>query len=372
VIPILPNYAKELGGSAMWTGIVVGIYALCSFIATPIWGNLSDRYGRRPLLLYTIVFSTVAYFMFSFATTIWLLLLCRAIAGLGSGNISVAQAYISDVSSPEKRTKMMGMIGAAFGMGFILGPPIGGFIAGELGFAWLGYITAMLCAINFILAYLFLEESLVEKKTKKLQIIPIDLYKQSFSIKQRAFIFIYNFFFVSAFSMFQITATLLWEDKYGYNEKQRGYLFMFIGLCNAIVQAGLISVFKKYLSEKKLVIIGSVTMGLCILSIPFMSKNLFIPYQLLALAVMTIANGGIGPSLLTTLSLTGESNEQGALMGIFQSMGSLARLAGPVIGSLLYAYDIHAPYICAFAIMLFILFLVNGIFKKQESSVLSV
>ena len=209
VIPILPNYAKELGGSAMWTGIVVGIYALCSFIATPIWGNLSDRYGRRPLLLYTIVFSTVAYFMFSFATTIWLLLLCRAIAGLGSGNISVAQAYISDVSSPEKRTKMMGMIGAAFGMGFILGPPIGGFIAGELGFAWLGYITAMLCAINFILAYLFLEESLVEKKTKKLQIIPIDLYKQSFSIKQRAFIFIYNFFFVSAFSMFQITATLL-------------------------------------------------------------------------------------------------------------------------------------------------------------------
>lgn len=365
VIPILPNYAKELGGSAMWTGIITGVYALCAFISTPTWGVLSDRYGRRPILLGTIVFSTIAYLLFSMSTTIAILFLSRMIAGLGSGNIGVAQAYISDVTVPEKRTKMMGLIGAAFGMGFILGPPIGGMIASELGFVWIGYITAILCLINFVLAYFLLDESLVEKKHRKIQILPIEEYKRNFAVKQRAYIFIYNFFYVTAFSMFQITATLLWEDKYGYNEKERGYLFMFIGLCSAIVQAGLITTFKKFLDEKKLITIGSVIMGLSILSIPFMSKNLFIPYQLISLAIMTIANGAIGPSILSTLSLTAVPNEQGALMGVHQSIGALARFAGPLLGSILYAYDIHMPYVIACIILVACLLLVGGMFSKK-------
>ena len=369
VIPILPNYAKDLGGSAMWTGIITGIYALCAFISTPTWGALSDRYGRRPILLATIIFSMLAYFLFSMATTISILFISRMIAGLGSGNIGVAQAYISDITAPDKRTKTMGLIGAAFGMGFILGPPIGGFIASGLGFVWIGYITAILCLINFILAYFLLDESLIEKKKSKIHILPIEQYIKNFSVKQRAAIFIYNFFYVAAFSMFQITATLLWEDKYGFNEKERGYLFMFIGLCSAIVQAGLIATFKKIFNEKKLVIIGSIIMGLSILSIPFMSKNLFIPYQLIALAIMTIANGAIGPSLLTTLSLTAIPNEQGALMGVHQSIGSLARFVGPLLGSLLYAIDLHLPYVSACIILLFCLLLIKGMFPKQSIEV---
>lgn len=368
VIPILPNYAKELGGSALWTGIITGVYALCAFLSTPTWGALSDRYGRRPILLGTIVFSMMAYMLFSFSTSIGILFLSRMIAGFGSGNIGVAQAYISDVTAPENRTKMMGLIGAAFGMGFILGPPIGGFIAADLGFAWIGYITAFLCLINFVFAYFLLDESLIERKIKKIQIIPIDEYRKNFAVKQRAAIFIYNFFYVTAFSMFQITATLLWEDKYGYNEKERGYLFMFIGLCSAIVQAGLISSFKRVFSEKQLVTIGSVIMGISILSIPFMSKQMFIPYQLLALATMTIANGAIGPSLLSTLSLTAVANEQGALMGVHQSIGSLARFVGPLLGSVLYAMDVHMPYIVACVILVTCLLLIHQMFlsKRQE------
>ncbi len=371
VIPILPNYAKELGGSAMWTGIISGVYALCAFISTPTWGALSDRYGRRPLLLGTILFSTVAYILFAFSTTLLILFISRVIAGLGSGNIGVAQAYMSDVTAPEKRTKTMGLIGAAFGMGFILGPPIGGFIAADLGFAWIGYITAMLCVLNFILAYFLLDESLVEKKIKKIQIIPWKEFKNHFAVKQRASIFIYNFLYVTAFSMFQITATLLWEDKYGYNEKQRGYLFMFIGLCSAIVQGGLIATFKKVFTEKKLIFFGSILMGVSILSIPFMSKNMFIPFQLIALGVMTIANGAIGPSVLSTLSLTAVSNEQGSLMGVHQSIGALARFAGPLLGSMLYAFDLHMPYVIACIILISCLLLIQQMFQvntQQESA----
>ena len=171
--------------------------------------------------------------------------------------------------------------------------------------------------------------------------------------------------------MFQITATLLWEDKYGYNEKQRGYLFMFIGLCSAIVQGGLIATFKKVFTEKKLIFFGSILMGVSILSIPFMSKNMFIPFQLIALGVMTIANGAIGPSVLSTLSLTAVSNEQGSLMGVHQSIGALARFAGPLLGSMLYAFDLHMPYVIACIILISCLLLIQQMFQvntQQESA----
>jgi len=362
VIPILPNYTKSLGHADYWVGIVAAIYSLMAFFATPIWGAVSDRYGRRPILLGTIVFGTVGYLMFSQATSIPILLLSRIIAGLGSGNISVAQAYISDITTPADRTKRLGLVGMAFGLGFIFGPPIGGFLMSNYGFAWVGYFASALCFLNLILAYILLPESLTEKNTKsKISILPIQDIKKAIAIPSRIRILIFNFLYVAAFSMFNITATLLWEEHYGLNDKERGYVFAFIGITTAIVQGGLIGTMKKYFTEKKLLMAGSIFMGISIALIPFVPIHLFIPLELLLLLIMSISNGSVGPSALSILSMGAGKQEQGAVMGLFQSAGSIARAFGPLLGGIIYGWHPTLPYLTAAVFMLLSLFIMMSV-----------
>src|SRR6185369_8150455 len=163
IIPILPIFSKELGAANYEVGLIAMSFPVMNFIFAPFWGSLSDRYGRRPVILVSVLLTGLAYLLFSQTVNLWLLILSRTLSGIGSANLSVAQAYIADITKPEERAKSMGFIGAAFGLGFIIGPTVGGYLksisaTGQVD--WVGYVAAGLCLVNFIMAYFFLPESL--------------------------------------------------------------------------------------------------------------------------------------------------------------------------------------------------------------------
>ncbi len=363
VIPILPNYAKEIGASDLMIGMVAGIYSLMQFLFTPIWGNLSDRYGRRPIILVSIGISVIAYLFFSQANTLFLLLFSRGLAGIGSGNISAAQAYIADITPPENRAKSMGLIGAAFGLGFIFGPPIGGLVKSLYGIEWVGLLTAFLCFLNLILALVILPESLkVKDENSPIRFLPIKDYIEVFKKPEQAKIFSISFLYINAFFVFQITATLLWKEHYGMDDKQIGYLFAYMGLSTTMVQGLLIGKFNQWMSEYNLLIAGSAMMMAVLYSISFVPFEYFLPFEMLLLFLFAVANGAISPTGLSLVSKTAQPHQQGKIMGLYQSFGSLARVTGPLIGSTLYGVQYHLPYLVGGSLLI-----INIILAKKLS-----
>ncbi|MDP3929509.1 MAG: MFS transporter, partial [Bacteroidota bacterium] len=237
IIPILPIFALELQASSLQIGLIAGLYSLMNFVFAPFWGTLSDKIGRRPVMLISIFITMLAYVFFAFTNSLWFLVISRIFAGIGSANISAAQAYISDITEPKDRAKNMGLIGAAFGLGFIFGPPAGGFLkslSGSGSVALVGYFAASLCAINWVLAYAYLPESLKEKQhDKPFRFKPIgDLFLELKKPVIRE-LFSVNFLFITSFAMMQITLAILWIEHYLLNEKQVGFVFMFMGLTSA-------------------------------------------------------------------------------------------------------------------------------------------
>ena len=350
VIPILPNYVKTMTSSNFMVGMPVFLFAMAQFFCTPVWGAFSDKYGRRPIILFSLAISTISYIVFSFSSTMIILLFARILSGIGSGNISAAQAYISDITEPKDRAKSMGMIGAAFGLGFIFGPPIGGFLMEDFGFASIGIFCAILCVLNLALAFFLLPESLKIKRDSKVSLLPIRDYQHVFSMKLLPLIILIGFIYIAGFFLFQIPSTMMWKEHFGYSDKEIGFIFTFIGISTAIVQGGLIGIFNKWFGERKLLLWGNILLGLSVVGIPFVPKDLFIPLELILLFSLAVANGFVGPSALSIVSQIAPKNEQGVVMGIYQSVGSLARAFGPLVGASLYGLDYRVPYIMALVI----------------------
>jgi multidrug resistance protein len=320
-----------------------------NFVFAPVLGTLSDRVGRRPVLLITIVIAMVGHLLFSFSSSLLLLFIARMIAGIGSANISVANAYISDVTPPEGRAKAMGLIGAAFGLGFVFGPPVGGYIYEHLSFEYIGYLTAALCLVNFVLAWVYLPESIKERNTENkfnFKNIVGGLIEAGINPKVNKF-FVLFFIVIIAFSMMQSTVTLLFADRYGLNAAEGSYMFAYVGFLMAIVQAGFIGFFSRRLGESKLLLIGSIVMGIGLTLIPFGPFWL----QFIYFALIAVSNGMIGPAINSLISKNADPTKLGQIMGANQSFGSLSRGIGPVIAGMLYDVNYTLPYLAAGLIM---------------------
>lgn len=363
VIPILPNYCREIGASKFMVGVIMAVFSLMQFLFTPFWGKLSDKYGRRPIIIISTLISTIAYLVFSYAVTIPLMILSRAFSGMGSGNISAAQAYISDITPPEKRAQSMGLIGAAFGLGFSIGPFLGGIIKAELGFEYIGYIVAGLCVLNFVLAMFLLPESLKEKSTKPFRLaesmVPVDKYVQVMKTPGKRELFLIYFIFTLAFLMFQSTAAMLWSDEYHYDDKEVSYIFSFIGISTAIIQGVLVGIMNKRFSEFSLIRTGNIIFMISLLLVPFIPGNLFVPLGLVVLFGMALGNGMAWPSSLSVLSKMTDKHQQGQTLGLFQSFGSVGRVVGPLIGGALYEFGTVWPYVAGSVIIIANLVLVK-------------
>ena len=348
VIPILPNWIRDLMGSEVWVGFAIALFSIMQFLFSPLFGSLSDRIGRRPVLMITLAANAVGYVLLGFSEGIILLFIARAINGIASGNISVAQAYLIDITPPEKRSGALGLIGAAFGLGFIFGPPLGGIIMGEFGFAYVGWFAALLCVINLILAYYILPESLETRNSEaRLRLVPVDDYREALSHPIIRRMFLINFLYIAAFFLFQVCSTLFWEEHFGLDAKQRGYAFAFLGVCTALVQGLMIRKLSATFGDERLLLIGNIGMAIVLVFLGLVPSNLFVELELPLIFLMSMVNGPVGPSSMALLSRQVDPRSQGKVIGLYQSFGSLARVAGPILGTTLYAQNYLLPFLTA-------------------------
>ncbi len=356
IIPILPIFSKELGAENYQVGLIAMSFPLMNFLFAPFWGSLSDRYGRRPIILVSVLITGLAYLLFSQTVNLWLLLLSRLLSGIGSANLSVAQAYIADITPPQERAKSMGLIGAAFGLGFIIGPTAGGYMKSMSSpghVDMVGYLAAGLCLVNLVLAYYLLPESLKVKKKdvqfnfKIISGIVNELRKPT--IRE---LLIINFIFITSFMIMQMSCSLFWKEQIGLNEIQMGNTFAFIGLATVIVQGGLVGRLVKQFGEMRLLSYGTYLFIAALLIIPWVTRETFIPIELFALALMALANGCLTPSITSLLSTSADPKDVGQVLGVNQSFGSIARAVGMGLSGFIYGIEFHLPFILGAMIML--------------------
>jgi multidrug resistance protein len=357
LIPILPSFAKiELLVDETAIGIVIAIYSFVQFLFNPVLGRLSDKYGRKPVIVISLLINAIGYIIFAFTTSYLILLVSRVVAGIGGSSIGVAQAYIADVTTKENRAKGMGIIGSAFGLGFVFGPLIGGFLS-SYGYMITGFGSASFSILAFILTLILLPESNVDRAAaneRKRTLFDIDGLRRVFAKPERAtLIFL---FFVLTFSFANIYGTfaLLGLEVYGFTDLQNGYMFGIIGLTSAIVQGGLIGRISKAINKKTLLKIGSFLIMITLALIPFGGSFLGLAIISVFLAFGT---GIFQPTVLSLISEVTPETEQGVTLGVNQSVSAFARVLGPLWGGFAFEFlGYPFPFLtgAAFTLVLFI------------------
>jgi multidrug resistance protein len=358
VIPILPLYADHFGASATTVGFLLAIYSAMQFVCSPILGKLSDRFGRRPVLMASILGTSLGFLIMGLAQTLWLLFLARIVDGVTGGNISTAAAYIADVTAPEERSRGMGLIGAAFGIGLIIGPAVGGLMS-HISMAAPFFFAAALAAANALALYFLLPESLKEEHRELARRASIlKILRESVGWQLRG-VLMTAFFATLAFSM--LTATLaLFTNKHAhflYDATRNGYLFAYLGLIGATIQGGLMGRLSRAFGDKTLAIAGALLTAVGMFLLPACST---LTLLVLACTVIGIGNSLLTPTLNALASKAVDAASQGSVLGVMASVGSLARILGPPFGGWLLARDINnhaahfgrAPYWTTGIIML--------------------
>lgn len=345
VLPLLPFYADRFGASGTEIGVLVFSYSAAQLLLAPLWGRLSDRYGRRPILIIGLLGSAASYVVFAFAQSAGVLLLSRIMAGVGGANIPVAQAYIADVTTPAQRAGGMGLIGAAFGLGFIFGPAIGGLLAPVAPEAP-GLAAAGLCALNAVLALFLLPESLSarerEEHRRQRRIQPLRPRLQGLKavLANRPFmrVLALSFLFTAAFSAMHPVFPLFASDRLGLDERGVGWLFTYMGVVSAIMQGGVVRWLAPRIGERGLIRLAAPPF---VAGLILIAAAQSIPVLLAALLLLGVGFGGTLPSLISLLSRSAPAEIQGGYLGVGQSVGALARIAGPFMGGV--TWDLLGP-----------------------------
>ena len=368
-IPVVPFVARELGASDALVGDTSVVFSLLMYAFGPFWGAVSDRFGRRPVILVAVAISAVSYLLFSFASTVWLLMLSRMLTGVGSANIAAAQAYITDITPAEKRARSLGMVGAAFGLGFIFGPPLGGLVYGSLGAPAVGYMAFGLCVLNLAGVYFLLPESHTQRDTNApIRFAPIAATIKSLRDARFRDIYLIGFIYITAFAMMQTAVPLLWKDDYGLTEAQVSYMFAAVGLASAIVQGGLLGWLTRRFSEAFLITGGCILVALGLAGTCLVPREGFIPLSFIPIALLAFGNGALWPSLATILTRRATSQEQGQVLGMNQSFGSLGRIAGPLMAGRAYEVGHLIPFLGGAAIMVGALIYVRSFIAASKAA----
>jgi DHA1 family tetracycline resistance protein-like MFS transporter len=337
-IPVLPDYAKtEFGASPFTIGWLIASYSIMQFISTPFLGQLSDKYGRRPILLFSLLGTSVAALITGLATALPVLFFGRIFDGFTGGNISTAQAYIADVTSKENRAKGMGLIGAAFGLGFVFGPAIGGILSKISPHAPFFFVSALAFS-NATLLYFILPESIKKGSVATSEFRKNRLAELFDALKNKQFgtLTAVYFFLVTSFSIMNYAFVLYTLERFGYRPEQNGYIFAFIGIIAVIFQGGLVGRLARMFGENALTIAGCLIMALSLFAIPYIFPNFGgLAALLVAVALLAIGNSMASTSVTSLVSKGSSEAEQGKSLGIVQSGASLARAIGPALGGVL-------------------------------------
>jgi len=368
VIPVLPLYAERYGASETTIGILLAIYSAMQFIFAPILGKISDRVGRRPVLLVSLIGTSIGFLIMGLApnmpagfvilglapTLVWLFL-ARIVDGISGGNISTAQAYIADITPPEHRSRGMGLIGAAFGLGFVFGPMIGGTLS-RVSSAAPFFLAAAMAAANATALYFLLPESLShEHRADARRGGVLQVLEESGSWQLGAVMATY-FVATVSFAMMTATFSLFAAHRFGFDAWHTGFLFGYVGVIGAVIQGGLLGRLVKLAGDKPLAVTGTAIFAASVFCFPLSHT---VTALVIASTGFAIGNSLMTPTLNGLASKSVSASLQGRVLGVMASTASLARIIGPVLGGWLLGRDLidsshygRTPYWTSSAIML--------------------
>jgi DHA1 family tetracycline resistance protein-like MFS transporter len=349
ILPLLPFYAEHLGASATVVGLLISSYAFCQLIAGPILGRMSDHMGRKPLLIVSQIGTLIGFLILAFSNTLWLVFLSRIIDGLTAGNLSLAQAYIADVTTPENRARSFGVIGIAFGIGFLIGPGVSGYLS------QFGYVYPILAAACLSASSIFCTATMLPKVEpheddgssgpggQRLNVLDWKAYGQYFARPELGPLLWQFFFFAFSFALGMSGFALFAERRFNWHGPQGargvGYIFAYMGFLGIILQGGLIGRLVNWVGERKLVWIG---FGAGAASSAWLGWVFTMP-QMIADTTLGACSGVIRPAVTSLISRTAGKREQGVVLGLTQSLTSISQIIAPVIaGSLIQRNQLTA------------------------------
>jgi DHA1 family tetracycline resistance protein-like MFS transporter len=334
ILPILPIYAQRFGARGVGYGALIFVFSAMQFLATALLGRLSDRIGRRPIILATTLFNAAGYLLFAFAGSYWLLFFSRVISGFASGNISAAQAYIADITTPAERARDMGIIGAAFGIGFVLGPMIGGLADHYLGHFAPGLIAAGLSIANFFSASAILQESLSAEHRTERPLFDLGHMVEALSRAELRPLMLVWLLAPFAFAGYTVALPLHAAQAFGWGSKELGWLFVLIGFIAAVVQGLVFGRLERRFGARVLLVFGLFGMGVSIAVVPYAGSGLLVYAWTVPLA---FTNSLFAPAASGLVSVYANPSEQGAILGAAQAFAALGRSLGPLAAG--WAYD---------------------------------
>jgi MFS transporter, DHA1 family, multidrug resistance protein len=336
IIPVLPFYAEEMGASPTQLGLLMAVYSLMQLIFAPFWGKLSDRIGRKPIMMIGIAGLSLSFFIQAMSTELWMLFAARIIGGvLSSANMPTAMAYVADITTPENRGKGMGIVGAAVGLGFVFGPAIGG-IFSKSSMSLPFYLAGSSSLITLVIIFFFLKESLQKNNNHSNKESRWKAFSGPASV-----LFLLQLLISLSLSGLEATFAYFAAKKAGLGAVQLGYIFMIMGFAGALVQGGLVGKLTKKYGEGKVIqggiIVSAIGFALILLVDSFTTAAIF-------LSVFGIGNGVIRPSVSSLLTKTTDTGH-GSATGLLSSFDSLGRIVGPPLGGWLFSLSIGLPYI---------------------------
>jgi len=336
ILPLLPYYAETFNASEFVTGLLIAVYALMQLIGAPILGRLSDRYGRRPILLVSVFGTFIGFLLLGFANTLWMLFAARILDGITGGNLSVAQAYISDVTDAKNRAKGLGLIGAAFGVGFIIGPVTGGILS-QYGYNVPAFFASGLALINFLLIYAWLPESLTKEKREQLgeqkkPAVTLDALVTALKRPFTGSLLITRFFFSLAFAIFQTIFALYALAKFNLTARDTGLVLTYVGVLSVFVQGFLVGKLTNRFREDHLITFAVALMAISLAGWALASSVIWL---LVILAPTSISGGILNTLLSSTLTKAVAPQEIGGILGLSTSIESSTRIIAPILGGAL-------------------------------------
>lgn len=360
VIPIMPFFITHLGGGPTILGLFMASYSLMQFFFSPFWGRLSDRIGRRPVILIGLSGYAITFILFGFANNLWMMFAVRILSGIiSSATLPTAMAYIADSTGESERSRGMGMMGAAMGVGMIFGPALGGWL-GHYGFHLPFFAAGGLALLTCPFAYAFLPESHTDRGS---QVTEAQARLSPGVINHPLFtLFLLGFILHFTMAMFEGTFALFAKDRVGFGPKEMGTLFTVLGVIGVVVQGGFIGKLVKRFGDVNLIKAGLAISAAGLLLI-WVSPDMGAMFA--STAIFNIGGSLMGPSASTLVSKN-STGGQGASIGLMQSFGSLGRILGPVVGGVLYDINMNIPYIAGAVILVLIVLLADSKIEKYD------
>lgn len=342
VIPVLPRYAECLGATSLQIGMLVGGFSLAQLITLPLWGHLSDSIGRKPVLIVSVFGTACGYLLMGWFPSVLIMMIGRIIDGAAGGNISTIQAAVSDITTPQERSKAMGSLGAAYGLGFIFGPALGGWASHRYGLSMPMFIASGLAVVNLLLIVAFLPESLSKEHQEHHAVERPSLLTLWEHLDRKTYVpaFLTFFFFVIGFSIMTTLLALFVYHRYSMNEEQTGALYAMAGVIAIVIEAGLYGTLAKYFGDRLLSVVGALLIGVTLFLIPLTRG---VGAVIGVCAIMSLGDSLISPALPSIVSGSVNERYQGAAFGLYQAAGSLARFLGPLLAGFFLAFDLHGP-----------------------------